>query len=375
MMSLDAVTLRASWRSWWSTHWDRRGPPWLQYAWTLLFNTGIAALLTVAFAIVGSSQAPLADVFLSSLWFSQCIGFSIHLLFDSSVRLLGRARIEGFSSATRVIYYCGVPIAGVFFGYAIAFALRGQSLIDIAQRAPRSVLGTLFFSILISAILYQFFKQKWLTEQAETARERERVRALAAEKQALDAQLRSLQAQIEPHFLFNTLANVVSLIEPAPARARQMLERLIELLRARLSASRALHGTVAEEFDLLRAYLEILAIRMGPRLSYSIDLAPVVGQVRLPPLLVQPLVENAIRHGLEPKVDGGALRVRAQANGDTLEIEVSDSGLGFAATTSGGVGLSNLRERLAALYGDRARLTIEDASPGTCARIVLPREV
>ncbi|MFN7433087.1 MAG: sensor histidine kinase, partial [Betaproteobacteria bacterium] len=193
------------------------------------------------------------------------------------------------------------------------------------------------------------------------------------ERQALDAQLRALQAQIEPHFLFNTLANVTGLIERQPADARRMLERLIELLRASLSASRAEQVTLAQELELCRAYLEIVALRMAGRLHYAIEADEAARRRPVPPLLLQPLVENAIQHGLEPKIEGGRVLVLAQQQGEALELIVQDDGAGFGnLTRGGGVGLSNLRERLATLFGDRARLTIEDAQPGTRVRLLLP---
>lgn len=123
----------------------------------------------------------------------------------------------------------------------------------------------------------------------------------------------------------------------------------------------------------MRAYLEILSIRMGPRLAYEIDIPAPLHAQRVPPLLLQPLVENAIQHGIEPKVEGGTVRVQARPDGEMLALEVSDDGLGCgAATRGGGVGLTNLRQRLAAHYGELGRLSIEDGAPGTRVRLTLP---
>lgn len=208
----------------------------------------------------------------------------------------------------------------------------------------------------------------------------ERVRTLSTEKQLAEAQLRLLQAQIEPHFLFNTLANVVSLIEPAPARATQMLEHFIDYLRASLAASRATQGTVGQEAALLRDYLQILSVRMGQRLAWTIDVDPSLDDAPLAPMLLQPVVENAIRHGLEPKIDGGKVSVRITRamlarQGRSVRgmvALVEDDGLGFEPSAASGVGLSNLRQRLAVLYDGQASLTIEDRRPGTSVRIELP---
>ncbi len=373
-MTLDLPLLRASWRSWCSvSSFDRVGPAWLQYVWTFFFNTVFAILLTLAVLVVVGHRVNARDLFLANMLFSHCIGYTIHVLLELSARLLGKTRISSFSWWQRVAYFCGVPIIGLYIGYAIAFALRGQNIVEIVQRSPSFIAGTFFLAILISAILYQFFRQEALVAMAEAERERERARAFAAEKQSLDAQLRALQAQIEPHFLFNTLANVASLIDSSPQAARRMLAQLIELLRARLGASRAAFASVAQEVELVRAYLDILAIRMGDRLHYSIDVPAQVLPLPLPPLLLQPLVENAIRHGLEPKVEGGHVKVVATIDAQTLRFDVVDDGLGFAPTTAGGgVGLANLRERLRGLFGERARLSIEEMQPGTRVRIELP---
>ena len=193
-----------------------------------------------------------------------------------------------------------------------------------------------------------------------------RERLAHSERVAAEARLKLLQAQIEPHFLFNTLANLQALIASDPARAQAMLANLDGYLRATLASTRNDQCTLAEEFALLRGYLEILAIRMGSRLSYSLDLPEALAQARLPPMLLQPLVENAIKHGLEPKMDGGRLRVAASAEGGQLVLTVEDSGLGFGAAATGGtgVGLLHVKERLAAIYGEAAAAQIGEAEGG-----------
>lgn len=204
-----------------------------------------------------------------------------------------------------------------------------------------------------------------------------RERLACSERDAAEARLKLLQAQIEPHFLFNTLANLQALIGSDPQRAQAMLGHLDGYLRATLASTRNDQCTLAEEFALLRGYLEILAIRMGPRLVYTFDLPDALAKARLPPMLLQPLVENAIKHGLEPKVDGGQLRIAASAEGRQLVLVVEDSGLGFgAASTSGtGVGLLHVKERLAAVYGDAATAEIgEAAGGGVRITLRLPRQ-
>jgi hypothetical protein len=202
-----------------------------------------------------------------------------------------------------------------------------------------------------------------------------RERLAQSERTAAEARLKLLQAQIEPHFLFNTLANLQVLIGTDAQRAQAMLAHLDGYLRATLASTRNEMCTLAEEFALLRAYLEILAIRMGPRLEFALDLPPELAGARLPPMLLQPLVENAIKHGLEPKLEGGRLRVTADAEGGRLVLVVEDSGLGFgAAATSGtGVGLLHVRARLAAVYGADASAEIgRNDGAGVCITLRLP---
>jgi signal transduction histidine kinase len=372
---LDARVLRESWRSWCSPDWHRRvaGPAWLQLVWTFLFNTTIALGLTLL-AWGFARRVDALELLKWNFVVAQCIGFSIHVLFRVGLKIVGVRRLEAFTWTQRVAFYAGVPILGVFIGYAVGLTLLGVDVPALVVQSPRIPVAIILLSVLMSAFWYRYMANKSRLAAAEAERERERARALAADKQALDAQLRALQAQIEPHFLFNTLANVVSLIDSAPDKARRMLTRLIELLRASLAASRSGQVRLGDELDLVQAYLDILSIRMGARLQYTIDAAPELRARPLAPLLIQPLVENAIRHGLEPKVQGGRLQVTARAEDAVLRIEVADDGLGFAPATTGGVGLANLRDRLAALYGERARLTIEDADPGTRVRLTLPIE-
>ena len=217
---------------------------------------------------------------------------------------------------------------------------------------------------------------------------RERIRTLSTDKQLAEARLRLLQAQIEPHVLFNTLANVLSLIDSAPAQASRMLEHFIAYLRNSLAASRAEQGSVGQEAKLLEDYLAVMAIRMGERLQYAIRVEPGLESAQLAPMLVQPVVENAIRHGLEPRVEGGRIDVDIHRGGTAddrrLIIRVSDDGLGFRPEAhptarshpGSGVGLSNLRERLNVLHDGKARLTVEspvrDSGHGTAVTLDLP---
>jgi hypothetical protein len=203
----------------------------------------------------------------------------------------------------------------------------------------------------------------------------------ALEKQLTEAQLKLLQAQVEPHFLYNTLANAQLLTRSDTARADRMLGHLIDFLRSSLPQPTASSAnadadmsTLGQEVERSRAYLEILKIRMGERLKVEIDLPETLRQVPLPPLMLQTLVENAIKHGLEPKPGGGTLWIRAQQAGDLAKISVADDGVGFQEGTSGtGLGLKNVRDRLKLLFGERGGLSLATNFPaGITATLSVP---
>jgi len=194
-------------------------------------------------------------------------------------------------------------------------------------------------------------------------------------RQLAEAQLKTMQAQVEPHFLFNTLASVDYLIETEPSTASKMQKSLIQYLRAALPQMRQGSTTLGKEVQLCRSYLEILKFRMEDRLQYSVIVPQGLGSAQFPPMMLQSLVENSIKHGLEPKPEGGSLTISADISNGRLRVTVADSGLGFAAAgqSGTGVGLANVRERLAALYGNSARLSIEANSPsGTIVTIEVP---
>jgi sensor histidine kinase YesM len=175
--------------------------------------------------------------------------------------------------------------------------------------------------------------------------------------------LRALQAQIEPHFLFNTLANVTGLIHTQPDQAKQMLEQFIAYLRATLATTREKETTLGADFEMMKTFLSILQIRMGERLKVRFDLPDELRDLLIPPMLLQPLVENAIKHGLEPKINGGEVALLAKMVGGKVAITVADSGLGFQNSTSNGIGLKNVRERVQQIYGDTGSVSIEDNQP------------
>ena len=188
------------------------------------------------------------------------------------------------------------------------------------------------------------------------------------------ARLQVLQAQVEPHFLFNTLAHVKWLYRRDPANGRRMLDRLLDYLRAALPRVRQPTTTLAEELQLAHAYLDIQQLRIGGRLGFTIEVPDEIAQLRFPPLMLLTLVENAIKHGIAPQTGGGTIAIRARVDGHVLRIEVRDTGAGLREASGRGMGLSNVRARLAALFGTGARLVIEPNVPrGVVAAIEIPR--
>ena len=209
-------------------------------------------------------------------------------------------------------------------------------------------------------------------DRAEAVAERE-----ALERQVAEARLQALQAQVEPHFLFNTLGAVEHLIGTDPPRAAEMQRHLIAFLRGAMPRMRGQSVTLGEEVELCRSYLAIMKIRMEDRLDYRIDLPPELAGIAFPPLMLQSVIENAIKHGLEPKAEGGSILISACAAAGRVRVAVADSGLGFggAKTAGTGIGLNNIRERLKGLYGDAAALIISPNAPtGAQVAIEIPHD-
>ncbi|MFZ6654980.1 sensor histidine kinase [Undibacterium sp. TJN19] len=187
----------------------------------------------------------------------------------------------------------------------------------------------------------------------------------ALERRLLEAEMAALQAQIEPHFLFNTLALIGQLIETDPSQAALVHGHLIKYLRSALPQIRQPGGgKLGQQMEMSRAYLNIMQARMQERLSYHIELASELEHYTFPSMMIQTLVENSIKHGLEPKTAGGHIKVIARKIADQLQVEVSDNGMGFNMNADDGIGLSNIRERLKVLYGNKAQLVIEAPPAG-----------
>jgi sensor histidine kinase YesM len=340
---------------------------------TLVWNTMFAALFS-ALWLIFEPHVNVARVLWINLVVANCIGFCIQGGFMLS-RLFAGRWLQGASFAARAFYYSIVSIIGVFAGYALGSALLDWPQLWTSVFSLQGATSLLLLSLIISATLAAIFFARERQAKAEAEFQRERARSEAAEKQTRVAQLQVLEAQIEPHFLYNTLANVISLIDTEPSIAKHMVERLIDYLRRAAVAADGADATLGRQVELLRAYLDLIVLRMGSRLSYRIDVPPELAALPLPPMLLQPVVENAIKHGLEPKIAGGEVSVTARRVGDRLLLAVTDNGLGVRTTRaagSTGLGLANLRARLSTMHGAHASLAIEDRDPGTRVTIDLP---
>lgn len=319
---------------------------------SLLFNTAIAGLLT----LVGF------DGFWVNFVFSQCIGLSIYVI-NASVA----CRV---SDARRRWLFLSLSFPGsIFFGVQLGSWLTGLGSWSEPQAWIAVVIGLFFGGI--GGITY-FLSMR--IEQLDSEVRQRRMNEIESERRQTEAQLKMLQAQIEPHFLFNTLANVGSLIDSDPALAKKLLERLNDWLRIALQRTRSAQTTLGDELDMLENYLEILKIRFGARLRWRVAVDAEARATPFPPMLLQPLVENAVRHGIEPKVGGGEIVISAELQSAGLSLEVSDSGVGMQAQGGAGTGLANVRERVDALYGAQGRLQLQgNANGGVTAILELPR--
>ncbi|MEO5772313.1 MAG: histidine kinase [Burkholderiaceae bacterium] len=235
-----------------------------------------------------------------------------------------------------------------------------------------------FFWIVASMIMKITYKGQ-LKAQAQAAEATEVAESEQLKRQVVEARMAAMQAQVEPHFLFNTLASIDHLIETDPPRASTMQKNLIALLRASMPTMREANQggprDLGREMAVIRPYLAILKVRMEERLATRIDVPEGLLSAEFPSMMIQSLVENAIKHGLEPKPEGGELAIKAEIVHGKLAVTVADTGLGFgkAATAGTGVGLANIRERLALLYGGAATLSVSENRPcGTLVKITVP---
>jgi hypothetical protein len=266
-----------------------------------------------------------------------------------------------------------VAVAGIAVGYALAAtAFEGElSWRGSGAKHATMVLPVVLTVLLGLAILILHERERAAAQAVHDEMERK----LDLERRMSEARLKALQSQIEPHFLFNSLAHVRRLCRTDAPAGRGMLRHLAHYIGAAQPALMHAGIPLADDADLAVAYLNIQQIRMGERLRFDVDLPRGARAVRVPPMTLTTLAENAIKHGLSPLEDGGEIRIAARAQGEAVVVDVADSGQGFQSTLGAGVGLANTRARLAMLHGAAASLELTMNSPrGVIATLVLPRE-
>jgi hypothetical protein len=326
----------------------------------VLVVTAISA--AAAGAVVNTFLNTYRDLLVSAL----CVGYTSMLLFT----IAGNVRQ---SRIPREVMQLAAVVVGSFLGTVLAGIVKGRDLRMMFTERIEGVSITMGLGIGVGCVVVAMFILR-----EKNARDRERLMRAEAErhqleKNILEAKLQLMQAQVEPHFLFNTLANVQHLVETDPPEAFRVLDSLIKYLRAALPQMRESTTNLGREIDMARAFLEINRVRMGTRLDFAIDVPDGLKQHAFPPMMLISLVENAVKHGVDPCCECGTITIRAREDEGRLRVSVEDTGEGITPKKGGGVGLSNIRERLKALYGTSARLVIEEREPrGVVASIEVP---
>ena len=343
---------------------------------TLIWNCGLGTVFTGIDVLFSGSEQLVRGHWLPMLLISNLIGFQIHVG-TWLANAVGNGWLRRAKGLPRLAFGMALMTVSVLIGLGVGTALLNGGNLFQLMGSRAALTQAVVVAVVVGLLMYEVRSsaERRMALALEKARQQELIASTA--RLLAEARLRALQAQIEPHFLYNTLANVVSLIGPQPAKAQHMLERFIDYLRASLAASRSDEATLGSEAKLIAAYLDVLKVRMGDRLRYRIELPDELRQFAIAPMLLQPVVENAISHGLEPKVEGGEIVVSARVDGAHLCLQIGDTGAGLGSTISakpgGGVGLSNLRERLRSLYGGAARVELLENQPcGMLVRLMLP---
>jgi hypothetical protein len=274
----------------------------------------------------------------------------------------------------RVLALIGAVTVGLVIGTVLGkeyMAMAWSSAMD-DRTLLKAISGMVLWSRVVGAAVvgYYFFSRE---EEASATLLAEEMRREAQDRELAEARVQVMQAQVEPHFLFNTLANVRRLFQTDPAAARIMLDHLTRYLSAMLPRMRSAHSTLGQELALALAYLHVQQVRMGSRLTVATDVSESLEALAFPPMMLVTLVENAIRHGINPLPQGGEVRIAARLFDGRLRLQVADTGRGLSESSGAGVGLANIRARLSTLYGGGARLLLsQNSDRGVIATIELP---
>ena len=336
----------------------KRGEPLKTLFITAGFNTIIAVFLSLLKFGYG---------FWVNLVFSQCIGISICICVMTVIHFL-----KPKSILIQLLWKVFALIFGTVVGSGAGSLALGISPFVLVENHGLFI-RTMILGVVFGSIITYFFISRERISSTEALVQQERIKRLVSEKNAAETNLRFLQAQIEPHFLFNTLSNILSLFDADPEKGKAMLVDLIHYLRTTLYKTRDKSTTIGQELDIICAYLNIHKVRMGDRLHYSIHLPDHLKAIPFPPMLIQPLVENAVKHGLEPSIQGGAITIRVDEHENCLRLEIADTGLGIQDGMKWGFGLTNVKERINSLFGDQGKLHLKENRPcGLKAIIEVP---
>jgi signal transduction histidine kinase len=360
----NKTTLDQAWRSLWELRPQHEAPLGARLLVISLLATIVALALMSIVALFGRIDRP-------GWWWASlapnigiclCIGHAVFGMQRLAEKRLPAPLLDRMSDlrdlravlALGALAVCGIA-AGILVGFTCVPAMVGFDLWGSFQSAPLAFVKAIVFVLVLTALNWGWWRSRLRRQQLQS--------------EALEARLRLLQGQIEPHLLFNTLANVQSLMDYDPPRAKRMLETFSGYLRAGLSQLRQTDSTLGAELEMARSYLSLLQIRMEERLQFRIEASEEALAVPMPTLMLQPLVENAIHHGLEPKLDGGSVLVSAIVAGGRLEIRVSDDGMGLDTPSrrlrpGAGMALANLRSRLQTRFGRDASLTLRAGTAG-----------
>lgn len=328
----------------------------------LLVVTAFTLLLSVLLQRISGS--PYLEVF-GRVGF---IGAALLVVYSAAGQL--RPRWMG----PRLVRLAAVVLAAPLAAFAtILVAERGNVLDHLQQPQAQvayiaMVVMAVFFGVPFSLVAMRGERrQRERADRLQVELEKNRL-----ERELLDMRLRVLHAQIEPHFLFNTLGAVQQLAADGAPRAAALTADLIAFLRASFSDMRCEQVALATEFATIASYLRVMQARMGARLRFELALPEALARIEVPSMIVLTLVENAIKHGIEPSLRGGEIHVTAEADPDQVRIRVRDSGVGMSATPGDGAGLDNVRRRLELAYGPCGALALRDAEPGLIAELSIP---
>ena len=353
------------------------GRPMLQRAWSVPAGSVVlAALVSLALSTQLMFQRQLYDQWspgqIAGAWLHGWASLAaVAGVILGTLGLAGRVPVQG--RLLRLAWFGTAVLAGALAGeWLVLWYQWGEwPTADLEALLPRAMR---WLPIAGTVALIQRYRAHVAELAART--HDEEVTRLQLEQQQVAVQLQVLQSQIEPHFLFNTLATVRRLHQTDPRRGRETLSDFIHYLRASLPGMRDTEVTLGREVDLIAAYLDVLAVRMGERLTVRIEVPETLRSLCVPPLSLATLVENSVKHGLATLPEGGVIAIRAWRDDDRLYVSVADTGVGLTAAGGSGMGLANLRIRLRGLYGDRAALLLQPNAPrGLAATIALPASI